>query len=66
MAVTALGRAAEIEDNERASFLDLYLSKHNHLRAFATAPTCALVKVDVERYEVVNRFQQVLELRVRS
>ena len=65
VAVTAFGRAAEVEEVEREHFLGLYLGKHGHLKGFATAPTCALVKVDIERYEVVQRFQNVLELRVR-
>ena len=65
VAVTVFGRAAEVEEVEREYFLGLYLAKHSHLQGFATAPTCALVKVDIEKYEVVQRFQNVLELRVR-
>ncbi|MDY6989937.1 MAG: pyridoxamine 5'-phosphate oxidase family protein [Thermodesulfobacteriota bacterium] len=65
VAVTVFGRAAEVEEVKREYFLGLYLAKHSHLRGFATAPTCALVKVDIEKYEVVQRFQNVLELRVR-
>ena len=63
--VTAFGRAAEVENAEREYFLNLYLAKHSHLKGFATAPTCALIKVKVDRYEVVQRFQNVFELRVR-
>ncbi len=66
VAVTAFGRAAEVEDAERDYFLNLYLAKHGHLKGFATAPTCALIKVEIDRYEVVQRFQNVLELRVRT
>ncbi|MDY6951608.1 MAG: pyridoxamine 5'-phosphate oxidase family protein [Thermodesulfobacteriota bacterium] len=65
VAVTAFGRATEVKDAEREPFLDLYLAKHGYQRGFATAPTCALIKVAIERYEVVRRFQNVLELRVR-
>ena len=64
VAVTAFGRAAEVEDAEREHFLNLYLAKHSHLEGFATAPTCALIKVEIDRYEVVQRFQNVLELRL--
>jgi nitroimidazol reductase NimA-like FMN-containing flavoprotein (pyridoxamine 5'-phosphate oxidase superfamily) len=65
VAVTAFGKAAEVEDAEREYFLNLYLAKHSHLKGFATAPTCALITVEIDRYEVVQRFQNVLELRVR-
>jgi nitroimidazol reductase NimA-like FMN-containing flavoprotein (pyridoxamine 5'-phosphate oxidase superfamily) len=65
VAITAFGRASEVEDAERDHLLDLYLAKHRHLKGFVTAPTCALVKVEIDRYEVVQRFQNVLELRLR-
>ena len=65
VAITAFGRAKEVKDSERESFVNLYLAKHGHLRGFLTAPTCALIKVNIDRYEVVQRFQNVLELRVR-
>ena len=64
IAVTAFGRAAEVEGGDREYFLNLYLAKHSHLKGFATAPTCALVEVEIDRYELVQRFQNVLELRM--
>jgi nitroimidazol reductase NimA-like FMN-containing flavoprotein (pyridoxamine 5'-phosphate oxidase superfamily) len=64
VAVTATGRAEEVPDAERAALLELYLDKHPYLADFVTAPTCALLRVRVETYYLVSRFQQVEELSV--
>ena len=61
-AVAAIGRVEEVKGPEKADFTKLYLSKHSHLKAFATAPTCALMKLRVDRYNIVRRFQNVTEL----
>jgi len=65
MAVTALGDAEEVKESERNRFLRLYLAKHPYLEEFANSPTCALLKVSVDRYYMVNRFQNVMELHVK-
>jgi len=64
-AVTATGLVKEVEDSERERFQRLYLSKHPYLKEFVSAPTCALLKVEVETYYVVNRFQNVMELHIK-
>ena len=64
MAVTALGKAEEVKESERDRLLRLYLAKHPYLEEFVNAPTCALLKVSVDRYYMVNRFQNVMELHV--
>jgi uncharacterized protein YhbP (UPF0306 family) len=61
-AVAAIGKVEEVRGSEKADFMKLYLSKHSHLKAFATAPTCALMKLRVDRYDIVRRFQNVMEL----
>jgi len=65
VAATALGRAEEVSGTERASYLHLYLTKHPHLREFVSSPSCALMKVNVQKYYVVNRFQNVEELHIQ-
>lgn len=65
MAITATGKAEEIPITEGTRFLQLYLAKHPYLNGFVSSPTCALVKVDVDTYYTVRRFQQVLEYHVR-
>jgi nitroimidazol reductase NimA-like FMN-containing flavoprotein (pyridoxamine 5'-phosphate oxidase superfamily) len=64
MAVTALGNAEEVKESERDPLLRLYLAKHPYLGEFVNSPTCALLKVSVDRYYMVNRFQNVMEIQV--
>jgi len=64
VAVTVLGRAADAPPGERDSLLPLFLAKHPLLEDFVTSPTCALITVQVETYLVVQRFQEVREIRM--
>lgn len=64
MAATVLGVATELSDLPRESAQGLYLAKHPFLKEFVTAPTCALMRVEVQKYLVVNRFQNVTVLRM--
>ena len=64
IAVTATGSAEEVTDKEKGPFLELYLKKLPHLEEFVTSPTCALLKVNVETYYLVRRFQEVMILRI--
>jgi heme iron utilization protein len=64
MAATAIGQIREITKKKNSRYLRLYLEKHPHLKEFVEAPTCALLSVKVEKYYVVNRFQQVVELHL--
>ena len=65
-AVTATGVGKEIMGPEKARFQKLYLSKHPYLKDFVSSPTCALLKVEVETYTIVNRFQNVMELHLKN
>ena len=64
IAATAVGRAEEVPEDELDAILELYLKKHPHLVDFVKAPTCALVRMKVECYYLVSRFQNVVELHV--
>lgn len=64
VAATAIGRVEEVEDHEKERLLGFYLNKHPYLEEFVTAPTCALLRVRVERYYLVSRFQNVMELHM--
>jgi nitroimidazol reductase NimA-like FMN-containing flavoprotein (pyridoxamine 5'-phosphate oxidase superfamily) len=66
MAATATGTAAEVNPGARENVLDLYLAKHPHLKDFVHSPTCALCEIKVQTYFVVTRFQNVVEVHVRS
>ena len=63
-ALTALGKAWEVLGVERQQFLKVYLEKHPYLEEFAAGPTCALLRVRVDRYIVVTRFQEVREIQI--
>jgi len=65
VAATALGRAKEVKGRERKKFVNMYLAKHSHLKDFLSSPTCTLVRVRVQVYYVVSRFQKVFELRMK-
>jgi len=64
IAATVLGAATEVPPEEREQVLKRYLAKHPHLEGFARSPSTALVRVIVETYYVVSRFQEVMELHV--
>ena len=66
MAATIRGRAEEVTDAaEREALVRLYVGKHPDLGDFVAAPSCALLRVDVESYYIVTKFQEVAELRIR-
>lgn len=65
-AVTATGVVKEVVGPEKEVFQKLYLYKHPYLKDFVSSPTCALLKVEVETYTIVNRFQNVMELHIKK
>jgi nitroimidazol reductase NimA-like FMN-containing flavoprotein (pyridoxamine 5'-phosphate oxidase superfamily) len=62
LAVTALGTAFELAWAERERGIARYIGKFPYLEDFVRAPSCALFRVDVTRYIVVTRFQNVVEI----
>lgn len=64
IAVTATGRAEELSGAEKARLAALFLVKHPHLEDFLRAPTCALIRIRVQCYYLVSRFQHVMELHL--
>ncbi len=66
MAVTATGKVEEVEGQEKERVLQIYLAKHPHLDDFVSSPSCALLKIRVERYYVATRFQNVTEVHVKE
>ena len=63
-ALTALGKAWEVHGVERQQFLKVYLKKHPYLEEFAASPTGALLRIRVDKYIVVTRFQEVREIQI--
>lgn len=64
IAVTATGMAEEVGASEREPARSRYLQKHPHMADFVADPDATLVRVDVETYYLVSRFQNVVELRI--
>jgi nitroimidazol reductase NimA-like FMN-containing flavoprotein (pyridoxamine 5'-phosphate oxidase superfamily) len=64
MAVTVTGKAEETGPSEEEAYLKIYLEKHPYLKDFVKSPTCALLRVKVDTYYLVRRFQEVTELHV--
>jgi nitroimidazol reductase NimA-like FMN-containing flavoprotein (pyridoxamine 5'-phosphate oxidase superfamily) len=64
IALTILGHAQEVNDNEYKKYQSLLLRKHPYLREFVIAPNCALIKVIIDKYIMVSNFQNVIELEI--
>ncbi len=65
IAVTIIGTAGEVMESHRAPLERLYLGKHPHMKGFLDAADTALIKIDVETYYMVSRFQNVTMLRLK-
>jgi len=66
IAVTAYGKAYEEKKDNSNVNLKHFLTKHPHLIDFVSKPTCALLKIKVEKYSIVSNFQNVRELVLES
>jgi hypothetical protein len=60
-AVTAVGSAKAVGPSGLAPIREQYLARHPYLEAFAHSPSCEFVDIRVERYILVERFQNVSE-----
>lgn len=61
-ALTILGNAETVPQGQQDEILPLYLDKFCYLQDFTRDPQCALVRINVEKYILVERFQEVFEL----
>jgi nitroimidazol reductase NimA-like FMN-containing flavoprotein (pyridoxamine 5'-phosphate oxidase superfamily) len=66
IAVTAQGVADEVVGEEREVLRDFFLRRHPGLRVFASAPKCALIRIKINSYVIVRRFQEVIEWRIEN
>ena len=62
VAATAIGRAAELHGNQRDAYLQAYVARHPDLCDFARATSTALFRIQVHKYILVRRFQNVIEI----
>lgn len=61
-ALTVLGSALETRGAGKKKALILYCRAHPRLCGFVRDPNCALMEVRAERYILVSRFQNVVEV----
>ena len=61
---TGTGRVGELDGAEKSAALERYLVKNPQLTEFVASPSCALLQLAVEVYQVVRRFQEAVEVQV--
>ncbi|MDW7709347.1 MAG: pyridoxamine 5'-phosphate oxidase family protein [Deferrisomatales bacterium] len=61
-AATATGRAEEVPPGDREACRGTYLARHPHLADFVADPGCALLRMRVEEWVLVRRFQEVVRV----
>ena len=62
--ITGRGKAIPVPYDAAREMLPLYLNRHPHLEAFARHESSVLVKVEIESYAVVTRFQDLTVLEI--
>ena len=63
-ALTAVGPVKEVSGPERDRAAAAYKARHLSLADFVDSPTTALLALNVERYFLVRRFQEVMVLEI--
>ena len=66
IAVTVTGVAEPVPEADRDEYAGLYLSKHPYLEEFVRSPSTAILRITVEDYTLVSRFQEVTKVRVET
>jgi general stress protein 26 len=64
VSLTAFGEAKEIIINN-TYYKKLYLDKHPKLMSFVNSSDCALIKIQIDRYQYVNKFQNIINLKMK-
>ena len=64
LAVTVMGIATEVDPAARGRLEQIFLAKHPHLEDFVRSPDCAIIRIQVEKYYLVRKFQEVVELAI--
>ena len=62
--ITGRGRAYPMGTEDARKILPIYLARHPHLETFAQSENSEIVRVDIDSYAVVTRFQEVLILEM--
>lgn len=62
--ITGRGKATPVPYDAAREILPLYLNRHPHLEIFARHESSVLVRVEIESYAVVTRFQNLTVLEM--
>lgn len=65
VSLTALGDATEITLNT-TFYKKVFLNKHPNLLSFIDSSDSALVKIQVEKYQYVNKFQDIINIEMNK
>jgi len=65
VALTVTGGAVLTDDKKKVRYRRLYLKRFPHLKRFIDKPDTAIIIIEVTGYIFVQRFQEVLELRMK-
>jgi nitroimidazol reductase NimA-like FMN-containing flavoprotein (pyridoxamine 5'-phosphate oxidase superfamily) len=60
-AVTVTGQARELAGQERTEWSGRFVHRHPYLKDFVASPSCAIFVIEIDRYRLVRRFQNVME-----
>ncbi len=63
-ALTILGKAEEVSDDEKPKYMTIYLQRHPYLKEFVMNPNCALMRIQSHKYILVRKFQEAVEFEV--
>lgn len=66
LAVTILGQVSELPEDKNKEVLTLFLTRHPKLTPFCQDPSAALMEIAVQRYILVNQFDDVHLLDIDS
>lgn len=64
--ITITGKASECSKKHSEEVISLYLLKHPQMKEFIYSLNTAFISVDIERYDVVERFQNVTVLKIKE
>ena len=65
-ALTVMGVANAVDEQDRYFYEDIYIKKHPYLQDFIQTSTTRLFKIRVKIYRLVSRFQNVVEYRIEA
>jgi nitroimidazol reductase NimA-like FMN-containing flavoprotein (pyridoxamine 5'-phosphate oxidase superfamily) len=66
VSITISGSASECPKENFDKAMKLYLSKNPQMTEFINGPNTALISVHIERYDIVERFQNVTVLNMEE